>query len=103
MKFNHNWLLAIGIAIPALFPEIAHSKPADEYICPPRDEMCQLVDASLRKHVDKPAQKPIAKPKPAPSVRSSSAPQAPPVDVRKDAAAAADTARDFRFALAFSR
>ena len=62
MNFNQNWLLAIGIAIPALFPNIAHSKPADDYVCPLRDEMCQLVDRSLRRMDQQPTAKPKAKP-----------------------------------------
>ncbi len=62
MNFNQNWLLAISIAIPALFPNIAHSKPADDYVCPPRDEMCQLVDRSLRRMDQQPTAKPKAKP-----------------------------------------
>lgn len=103
MIFNQNWLLAIGIAVPALFPNIAHSKPADDYVCPPRDEMCQLVDRSLRRMDQQPAQKPVAKPKPVTRSTPSGADLVPVEDARKAADAAERIAHDFKFALAFSR
>lgn len=100
---NQRWLLAIGIAIPVFFPDIAHAKPADEYVCPPRDEMCKLVDASLRRHVEGSAVKPkVVKSTTKTTIQPVSPPTAASDEAAKAASEAEHTVRDFNFAMSFA-
>lgn len=104
MNYSKIFLYSLGlVGALAINAMDAHAKSTADYVCPPRDEMCQLVDRSLRRMDQQPAQKPVAKPKPVTRSTPSGADLVPVEDARKAADAAERTAHDFKFALAFSR